>query len=354
MKRLRIILLIGSTFILTLNGSAQLKVKTDGSVKIGSQTSYPAGGKLEVTGVNETLETRIFSMSSNISRYWAINNLFGFAFGIDQNGYGHIYKNFNSPYPLMTFSSNGYVGVGRTPSYKFDVNGIMRVNTTVYSSDKRLKSNITPLKDQTKNLFKLNGVSYNFNDPALKSEDNIAQLQTTDSSKIMSEPIKFDDRIHYGFIAQEVQKVFPELVYEDTEGMLGVDYVAFIPLLLAELKEQNEAIEKLKSELEELEERSSILPSLNRDNSTLGVLYQNYPNPFNESTEIKYKLSDKINSARLCVYDLRGNQIKMFKINQLGDAKLSIKASELHPGMYLYSLIADGKLVDTKTMILTD
>lgn len=339
---------------LTLNVHAQLKVKTNGNVKIGSQSTWPSGGKLEITGINETLEARIFPVSANIARLWTINSIYAFGFGVDQNGYGQIYRNLNSPSAIMTFNSNGYFGIGRTPSYKLDVNGSIRVNTTIYSSDERLKSNISPLSDQTNNLFKLKSVSYNLNVPVLKSSNNVAQTQTMDASKIISVPEQNDNRIHYGFIAQEVQEIFPELVYEDDEGILGIDYVSFIPLLIDELKQQNETIENLKDEIKTLKLTSNFSSVSNFEGSLLGSLCQNYPNPFNESTTIKLKLSNNVNTAKLCLYDLRGNQIKSYSVEQRNDVDIVITASELQPGMYLYSLIADGKLIDTKTLILTE
>ena len=336
----------------SISVNAQLKVKTNGNVKIGSQSTWPSGGKLEITGINETLEARIFSASANTARLWTINSRYAFAFGIDNNGYGHIYRNIHSPYAIMTFKSNGYFGIGRTPYYKLDVNGSIRVNSTIYSSDKRLKSNIAPISNQISNLFKLNSVSYNLNDVINKSE-KVVQTETMDSTKAISEPVKHDNRIHYGFIAQEVMEIYPELVYEDDEGMLGIDYVSFIPLLIEELKQQNKTIEKLSREVEILKTTSIKSLQANKNN-TLGELYQNFPNPFNETTTIKFKLSNSIKSATLYLYDLQGNQIKSYLINQSNESSITIKKSELQSGMYLYSLVADGKFIDTKTMILTD
>ena len=139
-------------------------------------------------------------VSANIARLWTINSIYAFGFGVDQNGYGQIYRNLNSPSAIMTFNSNGYFGIGRTPSYKLDVNGSIRVNITIYSSDERLKSNISPLSDQTNNLFKLKSVSYNLNVPVLKSSNNVAQTQTMDASKIISEPEQNDNRICNGLV----------------------------------------------------------------------------------------------------------------------------------------------------------
>lgn len=75
----------------------------------------------------------------------------------------------------MTFNSNGYFGIGRTPSYTLDVNGNIRVNSTIYTSDEKLKSNISPITSQTGNLFKLRSVSYSLNTSDLKSTSSAVQ-----------------------------------------------------------------------------------------------------------------------------------------------------------------------------------
>ncbi len=337
---------------LTLNVHAQLKVKANGDVKIGSQNPWPSGGKLVITGINETLEARIFPASANTARFWTANSVYAFGFGIDANGYGHIYRNLCSPSSIMTFNSNGYFGIGRTPSYILDVNGNIRVNLMIYISEEKLKSNINPINSENVNLYKLRSVSYNLNTSGLKSTSSVVQTETMNSDNIISKPEEQDNRVHYGFIAQEVKEIFPELVYEDKDGILGIDYVSFIPLLVSELKQQTETINNLKQEIETL--KAAYGNSLvTKTNKSFGELYQNYPNPFNESTIIKFRLSSNVNSAAIYLYDLQGNQLKSYSIGTTNES-LEIKGSELRPGMYIYSLIANGRLIDTKTMILTE
>ena len=86
----------------------------------------------------------------------------------------------------------------------------------------------------------------------------------------------------------------------------------------------------------------------------LPSLEQNNPNPFTEVTEINYYLPAETQNAMLYVYDLQGKPVKNYKITQMGNASHVIQGSELSAGMYLYTLIADGKEVDTKRMILTN
>jgi hypothetical protein len=55
-----------------------------------------------------------------------------------------------------------------------------------------------------------------------------------------------------GFIAQEVREVYPELVKENDEGILSVNYTKFVPLLIEAIKEQQIQIESLTSEIANL------------------------------------------------------------------------------------------------------
>lgn len=94
---------------------------------------------------------------------------------------------------------------------------------------------------------------------------------------------------------------------------------------------------------------------INENNSTQSNrLYQNAPNPFNEQTTISYYLNTETKKAFITVYDMQGTPVKSISINNNGEGTVNISASELKPGMYMYSLISDEKLIDTKTMIITN
>lgn len=56
-------------------------------------------------------------------------------------------------------------------------------------------------------------------------------------------------REHYGLIAQDVQKLFPQLVDEDGAGYLSVNYVELIPLLIQAVQELSAEVEKLSQKL---------------------------------------------------------------------------------------------------------
>jgi len=92
----------------------------------------------------------------------------------------------------------------------------------VYTSDERLKNDVHDLtKAQAQALInKLRPVMYRWNALAQKKNPNK------------------DERVNYGLIAQELQKVAPEMVYETKKGYLAIDYIQFISILLAACRDK--------------------------------------------------------------------------------------------------------------------
>jgi hypothetical protein len=161
----------------------------------------------------------------------------------------------------------------------------------------------------------------------------------------------------YGLIAQDLQKVYPDLVYEDQNGYLSVDYVGIIPLLIQSIKQQQSQIENLNQEIQILNSNNNKLKSAQGSDdinaSDKAMLYQNTPNPFNQTTEIKYYLPKTVTTASLIIYNMQGNQLKQIQLTTRANGSETISASEFSAGMYLYALLADGKEIDVKRMILT-
>ena len=161
----------------------------------------------------------------------------------------------------------------------------------------------------------------------------------------------------YGININVMREMFPDLVITATDGRVYVDYMRMIPLLIS-------AISELKAQIDTPISSGPILSPMNDDletasANTLGIdvvtpkLYQNAPNPFNSVTTIKYALPQDVNNAMLYVYDLQGVQKHAIEITERGENSVNITASKLPAGMYIYTLIADGKEIDTKRMILT-
>jgi hypothetical protein len=54
---------------------------------------------------------------------------------------------------------------------------------------------------------------------------------------------------HYGFLAQDVEKLYPTLVNDNVLGYKTVNYIEFIPLLVSKIQDMQNEIDKLKAEL---------------------------------------------------------------------------------------------------------
>lgn len=133
----------------------------------------------------------------------------------------------------LIFSGIGSVGIGTAnPSAKLDVAGTVKASAVDYNSDARLKQNITPIANAEEILLQLNPVSYFWNELGKKKGGN-GQLQ-------------------YGLIAQEVEKVLPNIVNTDSEGYKSVNYKELIPLLLKNVQEQDKKIKELQKEIQQL------------------------------------------------------------------------------------------------------
>jgi hypothetical protein len=83
-------------------------------------------------------------------------------------------------------------------------------------------------------------------------------------------------------------------------------------------------------------------------------LSQNVPNPFNQTTKINCTIPSESGSANLYIYNMQGIQLQHHKINGTGEQCVVVSAESLNPGVYLYSLVIDGKEIDTKKMMLTE
>jgi uncharacterized coiled-coil DUF342 family protein len=91
-------------------------------------------------------------------------------------------------------------------------------------------------------------------------KDNIEQLNisTEDFNKLnpVSFTFKDDDqnKKHFGVIAQELENLYPELVTNNEIGFKTVNYIEMIPILLSQMKNMQQEIEKLKEEIKEIKE----------------------------------------------------------------------------------------------------
>jgi len=143
-----------------------------------------------------------------------------------------------------------------------------------------------------------------------------------------------------------------------------------VPLVKAvqELSKQNEDLnlkvsqfENLKMENQELKSRlekleavvfSKQLQPQSVELTIVPRLEQNIPNPFTNSTTIHYTLPEKSLSAKIIITNKNGKMLKEVRVSGSGKGSINVNAAMFSSGTYQYSLIIDGKMVDTKQMIL--
>ena len=82
------------------------------------------------------------------------------------------------------------------------------------------------------------------------------------------------------------------------------------------------------------------------------ALSQNYPNPFNEVTNVEVNIPHSVRVARLNVYDLTGRSLQNIVIEGRGPTSVSVSSGGMHAGVYVYTLITDGKVVGHKRMMI--
>ncbi|MDN5217318.1 tail fiber domain-containing protein [Fulvivirgaceae bacterium BMA12] len=247
--------------------------------------------------------------------------------------------------------TTGRIGLGSrnlTGFYRLYISGSAFATGLWLSSDKRFKTNGKDIQGALDKIKSIKGRSFEYK----KSKKLEARA--------------FNEGEQLGFYAQELQKVFPELVQEDNEGFLAVNYIGLIPVLVEAVKElqvSDENAAAYDSKITALESRIVLLEQLMKKEG-LGVsgnqgldesmqLFQNIPNPANSETRIQYKVSNEAQHVSLLIYDLSGKQLKSFPNLSPGKGEVILSAFEMEAGTYLYSLLVDGKVTDTKRMILT-
>ena len=363
-KTLLIILLVTSSLV----ASAQLSVLSNGKVFIKGGT-ISSSANLTISdapylgfvsdNINANVGTRSqgYATSSGLSSIGIIGEAYkqnsnGASIGVWGEAYGSSTKNFglvgmsdmtnNSAGVYATTEGNiSYFTSGCYASYFFGesyIDGNLTVTGNLYNlSDRRLKENVTPLSLLEKGqspltkLQNLEVIEYNLKRPSTK---------------------EISDQKHYGVYAQELKELYPDLVKEGQDGYLTVNYIEMVPLLLRSIQELKQELDEVKGESKEMTR------SVNNESAdfnalaTGNVLYQNMPNPFKEQTVIRFSLADDVQDAAICIFDMTGKTIKKLPISS-GMDSVSMGGYELGEGMFLYSLIVNGQVIDTKRMVIS-
>ena len=198
-------------------------------------------------------------------------------------------------------------------------------------------------------LSKLNSIIINNNEEPYMTKTSDVETESN------SDPVQTRmSSVRYSIDEESLREVYPELVYEDLDGNVSINYIEMVPLLVQSIKELKAEIDELKgNDVNKVASRNGASTSIENTEADLFSVSQNKPNPFTESTTIKLSIPKKTQRAALMIYDMSGKQMKQININERGKTSVNITSEGLAAGMYLYSLIADGKVISTKRMILT-
>lgn len=260
-------------------------------------------------------------------------------------------------YAIIVPQGGGMVHIGYPPvsptnfgTYLLDINGSVNATGIFNSSDASLKNSVTTLPNSLNKIKSLRPVTFKWN-------------TSNDSAST---------GIHAGFIAQEVDTVIPQLVHTDQGGLKTLAYIEMIPYLVSGMqelikknKQQDSIIQVLTQNVASCCQNSAARQTgitgndpkaltqinVNLSDVDMIVLNQNTPNPFAEQTTITYNVPEKYGYAQLIFKTLDGKIIKTVDITKKGRGQVNVFANDLSNGLYMYSLIVDGMMIDTKKMV---
>jgi len=260
---------------------------------------------------------------------------------ITQNAAPIEFKTSNASLARMTIQANGQV----------DIRGNATVmGGTNVTSDSRLKKNVNQFDLGLETLLEMNPVSY----------DYTGDHGTT------------TNRAFVGLIAQELQKIAPDFVSDNTfierneegeitseEKFLQIHDSELKYILVNAIKDQQTIINAQSDRIDALEEliTSGNGSSINNSNVTLtsydlAELEQNTPNPFNGQTYIKYVVPTDAQNSSINIFGSNGQLLREVSIDHVGEGELAVDAQDLSSGTYSYQLIIDGRTVETRKMVL--
>jgi hypothetical protein len=217
-----------AAYFSAFNASSNALVTATGNVGIGTTTP---NGKVQINATSTTTYPQLYlsETSTGFSRLSMTNsgttNLWTIASHADNTNANAFFNVFYSGTNSNLFSIQG------------NGNAVL-AGTLTQSSDRRLKTNIQHLSNSLSNILQLNGYTYNWKDE-----------------------LKKDVKTQIGFIAQEVEEIFPEVVTTDEAGMKSVAYQNLVPVLVEALKEQQKQINELKNLNLKYESKVDVLES---------------------------------------------------------------------------------------------
>lgn len=146
----------------------------------------------------------------------------------------------------IAYTGSGNVGIGTsTPTQKLTVNGSVLATNIAAPSSRRLKQNVQPMKNALEAAIALEPVWFDW-------------IATEAKSRGFTRD--------FGFIAEEVQKVFPEVVFSDENGqVVGMDYARLSAVSICAVKELHATIQDQRDQIDRLERQADAAREENDD-----------------------------------------------------------------------------------------
>ncbi len=169
-----------------------------------------------------------------------------------------------------------------------------------------------------------------------------------------SDPVVSFGKSYYALDVNAVKQSFPALIIKDAKGNEYVNYTQLVPILV-------QAIKELKTELDDLKETVAssgtrkVNAATNIATNTLdegrGSISQNTPNPFTGQSTVRVSVPDDASDAYVDILTLNGASVKRIPVSN-GLSEVSLSSFEFAPGTYLYTLVVNGKVSETRRMIV--
>ena len=164
----------------------------------------------------------------------------------------------------------GNIYCGYDPYMGWAIGGTQSIYATgniiaYYSSDINLKENIKNIKNPINKILSINGVTFDWKDKYIEKQGG--------------EDGMFVRKNDVGVIAQEIEKVIPEIVVKRNDGYLGVKYEFIIPLLIEGIKAQQTIIESQNTKINSQELKINDLKKIiNKQQESIDYLYNKVKN----------------------------------------------------------------------------
>ena len=195
--------------------------------------------------------------------------------------------------------------------------------TTVLSTVGERGNSVTG-KLQNVDILQMERINQDGSLPANKAVKDIDEDEAPIQTKLSA--------VSYGLAADQLQKVYPELVYEDAEGNYSINYIEMVPLLVQSIKELSAKVTSLEQQLGIAEKAEVKAES-------------------EETDDIALVVPEGAKDATLSFFDLSGKQVRTARVKGASsNAKTYTRG--LPSGAYVCTLVVDGQVRSSRKMVV--